>query len=62
MTIAFPQVVVWQGQQRDSGTYPEAPPEVMVDHPILAAGLGSETPRRRTSPWRLPRRRGVSED
>ena len=62
VTIAFPQVVVWQGQRSDSGTYTEATPEVMVDHPILAANLKAETVRRRTSTWRLPRRRKAGGD
>jgi small-conductance mechanosensitive channel len=58
ITIAFPQVVVWEGSEAHAATYELPEPEIRVEHPAVDEPVGREdrAPRRRPAQWLLPRR------
>ena len=55
ITIAFPQVVVWSGQQRPDRLYGGEVDEVRVPYPGLDQPKSAQE--RRGPQWRLPGRR-----
>ncbi len=54
ISIAFPQVVVWQGSRADSPVYSDTPGRVETDHPA-SPKQSTEGERRKSTIRRLPR-------